>query len=260
MSLDQSPQFILSPHFLDAADTKLRTLGQNDWTIIEPEVSGNDKQSRISSLLAPLSAAVCEARRSDRMPVAVAGDCCAAIGVLAGLQQAGVEPTLLWFDAHGDFNTWETSPSGFLGGMPLAMITGRGEQTMAEAVDLKTLRDDRVMLVDARDLDPGERELLQASGVTMVPNVETLLSTPLPSGPLYIHFDSDVICAEEVPAQRYPVSGGPDSQTVSAAFRRIAASGQLAGVSMSAWHTAADRDGSAQATCMATHDALVGHQ
>jgi arginase len=62
--------------------------------------------------------------------VSIAGDCVATMGVLAGLHDAGITPTLIWFDAHGDFNTWETTPSGFLGGMPLAMIVGRGEQTM----------------------------------------------------------------------------------------------------------------------------------
>lgn len=55
-----------------------------------------------------------------------AGDCLAPIGVLAGLQRRGIDPILYWFDAHGDFNTWETIESKFLGGMPLAMITGRG--------------------------------------------------------------------------------------------------------------------------------------
>lgn len=47
-------------------------------------------------------------------PVVWAGDCVVILGVLAGLQQRGIDPTLVFFDAHGDFNTWETTPSGFL--------------------------------------------------------------------------------------------------------------------------------------------------
>src|SRR5512136_997268 len=77
-------------------------------------------------------------------PVSLAGDCCTPLGVLAGLQQAGLVPVLLWLDAHGDFNTWETTPSGFLGGMPLAMLVGRGDQTMAQAVGLRPLPESRV--------------------------------------------------------------------------------------------------------------------
>ena len=66
------------------------------------------------------------------LPVSIAGDCCTAIGVMAGLQKARIQPLFIWFDAHGDFNTWETTPSGFLGGMPLAMIAGMGEQSNAK--------------------------------------------------------------------------------------------------------------------------------
>ncbi len=258
MTAGPSPHFIVSPHFLDQVDPKLRQLCQKDWTLVAPDVTGDDTQQRICSILTPLAAAIHKATREGHVPVTIVGDCCAAIGALAGLQHAGVEPTLLWFDAHGDFNTWQTSPSGFLGGMPLAMITGRGEQTMPDAVGLKTLADDKVVLAGARDLDPGERDLLVASGVTMVADVETLLSEPLPGGPLHVHFDTDVICAEEVPAQRYAVSGGPGSQTMKAVFERIAASRRLAGVSMSAWHPDADLDGSAREICLSTLKSLVG--
>ncbi|HSR15845.1 MAG TPA: arginase family protein, partial [Gemmatimonadales bacterium] len=96
-------------------------------------------------------------------PLVYAGDCMAAIGMLAGLQRRGIDPALLWFDAHGDFHTWETTRSGFLGGMPLAMLTGRGEQTVVAGAGLRPLPDERVVLVDARDLDPGEEEAVAAS-------------------------------------------------------------------------------------------------
>lgn len=62
-----------------------------------------------------------------------------------GLQRAGIDPNLIWFDAHGDFNTWETTSSGFPGGMPLAMIVGKGEQTMPEAVGLRDLPEGQVI-------------------------------------------------------------------------------------------------------------------
>ncbi len=260
MTEDRSPHFILSPYFLDEADSKLRDLHRDDWTLVETEASGHNTQQRISSLLAPLSEAVCATRQKGRVPVAVVGDCCATIGVLAGLQRAGVDPTLLWFDAHGDFNTWETSPSGFLGGMPLAMMTGRGEQTMVDAVGLNTVDDEKIVLAGARDLDLEERGLLEASRVNMVADVEMLLTTPLPHGPLYVHFDTDIIRAEEVPAQRYPVRGGPSSRTMGDVFRRIASSGRVAGVSMTTWHPDTDLDGSAREICMSTLDTLVGAQ
>ena len=69
----------------------------------------------------------------------------------------------MWLVSHGDFNTWETTPSGFLGGMPLAMLTGRGDQRMLEAVGLDPLADNQVWLSDARDLDPGDPGRLSAA-------------------------------------------------------------------------------------------------
>ena len=97
--------------------------------------------------------------------VVYGGDCVSTIGVLAGLQRKGIQPTLIFFDAHGDFNTWETSPSGFIGGMPLAMLTGRGEQTIVESAGLTPLLDERVVLVDGRDLDQGEDASIAASDI-----------------------------------------------------------------------------------------------
>ena len=189
--------------------------------------------------------------------MSIAGDCCAAIGVLAGLQRAGVEPTLIWFDAHGDFNTWETTPSGFLGGMPLAMLVGRGDGTMPAAVGLKPLPEASVFLTDARDLDPAEREALLDSEVVHLPDVEDLMAYPLPGGPLYVHFDVDVVTPEEAPTQNYPAPGGPSSSTLDAVFRRLAGSRRLMAVSVSSWNPKLDEDGGSQKVCISLLETLI---
>ncbi|NIS82127.1 MAG: hypothetical protein GTO14_18395 [Anaerolineales bacterium] len=93
----------------------------------------------MSILHESLAARVAESVRDGSLTLSIAGDCCTTIGVLAGLQRADVSPLLVWFDAHGDFNTWDTTPSGFLGGMPLAMLAGIGDQTMPEAVGLRSI-------------------------------------------------------------------------------------------------------------------------
>jgi arginase len=189
-----------------------------------------------------LAGAVAQAVATGKRPVSIAGDCCTTIAVLAGLQQAGVNPTLIWFDAHGDFNTWETSPSSFIGGMPLAMLVGRGEQTLCEAVGLVPLPESQVILTDGRDLDPGEREAVEESAVRHLPAVELLLETPLPEGPLYVHFDSDVVDPAEAPAMGYLAAGGPSSATLRRVFQHLAASGQLAAVSLTTWKFPLDED------------------
>lgn len=176
--------------------------------------------------------------------VVYAGDCLAAIGVLAGLQQKGIIPTLYWFDAHGDFNTWDTTPSGFLGGMPLAMLTGRGERTLVEGVGLAPLADDRVVLVDGRDLDPGEREAVAESSMRVCPVGEVATGEPS-SGPLYVHVDVDVVDPRDLPAVNYPAGDGPGLEAVAAAVRRLAATGRVVAVSISSWNPALPGSGRA---------------
>ena len=167
-----SDQMILTPFFLDEPAPGLRSLAQKEWQINQPDsLSGADKQERMTALHKPLAGLVSTAVRAGKRPVSIAGDCCATIGFLAGLQQAGIQPTLIWLDGHGDFNTWETTPSGFLGGMPLAMLVGRGELLMSDAVGQPPLPKSHVILSDARDLDPGGKLAVDGSAMTHLPTL-----------------------------------------------------------------------------------------
>src|SRR5688572_21504140 len=58
------------------------------------------------------------------MPVVLSGDCTTSLGIVAGVQVAKIDPSIVWFDAHGDVQTLETTASGYIGGMPLRMLTG----------------------------------------------------------------------------------------------------------------------------------------
>jgi arginase len=182
-------------------------------------------------------------------PLVYAGDCLSVIGVLAGLQRRGIDPTLYWFDAHGDFHTWTTTGSGFLGGMPLAMITGRGEQTIVEAVGMRPLDDSRVVLVDARDLDDGEDTAVAASGIP-VKSIDDLVSgPPPPPGPIYVHVDVDVVNPQDLPAVNYPAQGGPSAASVKYAVDALASTGRVIAASVSSWNPALDgADRAAKAT------------
>ena len=136
-----SDRTILTPYFLDELRPAIADMAAPDWRVVQTELPPGERIERMGRLYDALAAEVAAAVAAGQRPVSIAGDCCAAIGVLAGLQRAGQQPTLLWFDAHGDFNTWDTPPSGFLGGMPLAMAVGLGEQTLlAETCLLYTSR------------------------------------------------------------------------------------------------------------------------
>jgi arginase len=228
----------LTPYFLDQPLPGLISLVQDDWELLDPVLPEGTTQSQtgeISKLLAQKIEATLE--RGER-PISIAGDCCTSLGVAAGLRRSGIEPALIWFDAHGDFNTWETTPSGFLGGMPLAMLVGRGEQTIMDSLELEPLPESQVILTGARDLDPGEREMLEKSQVLQLTDVNLLLAVELPKSPIWVHFDTDVLDAHESPAQNYPVYGGPSENDLRRVFRHLGKTGMICAVSVSTWNPA----------------------
>jgi arginase len=227
---------ILSPYFLDKFSPGLKSLMKPDWQINEPVLPDGELQSRMSVYHRSLANSISKAALNQERPVSIAGDCLSAIAVLAGLQRAGINPLLIWFDAHGDFNTWETTPSGFLGGMPLSMIVGKGEQALPATVGLSSLPENKVILTDARDLDPGERELVQKSELTHLTKVEALLDFQFPDAPIHIHFDTDIVRPEESPAQNYLAKGGPSVDTLMAVFKHLARTEKVIAVSMSSWN------------------------
>src|SRR6266705_3835940 len=110
-------------------------------------------------LMRMLAAAVREARDWNRLPIVLAGNCNTAVGTLAGL---GADSTgVAWFDAHGDFNTPETTRSGFLAGTAVAIITGRCWTQLADTVPgFKPIADERVCLIGTRVRDCLECALL----------------------------------------------------------------------------------------------------
>jgi len=251
-------RFILTPFFLDDPLPGLESLIGPGWRLNRPEGTSGTRDGRMAEIHDSLARHVAEAIRDGDRPVSIAGDCCAALGVLAGLQRAGMEPGLIWLDAHGDFNTRETSPSGFLGGMPLAWAVGEGDRTFVDAVGLRPLPEPNIILADARDLDPGERERVEASGLTHLKDVQALLDHPLPTGPLYVHLDTDVVDPADAPAMNYPAPGGPSAAAVGEVFEHLAATGRIAAVSMSTWNPQLEAADESERACMALLGALLG--
>ena len=252
-------QIILSPYFIDEPLPELESLAEPDWQLNKIDLPAGNKMDTMAAVHRPLADFTEQSIRSGNRPVSIAGDCCTAIGMLAGVQRAGLNPVLIWFDAHGDFNTRETTPSGFLGGMPLAMLTGRGDQTLLKALGLKPIPDDRVVLTDARDLDPGEKELVDASGVNHLQNVRDMINHPLPDGPLYVHIDTDVVDPDDAPAMNYVAAGGPSAADLHMVLEYLNQSGTLAAVSVSTWNPGLDTDGKSRKVCMQLLDTLIGN-
>lgn len=192
--------------------------------VVTKELQGESLWPRLAGLYDLVGDAVATAKH----PVVVTADCSVALGVVAGLQRLGVEPSVMWFDAHGDLHTPASSASGYPGGMIVRMLLGEGDLTVAETTGLTPIPPERVVLVDARDLDAPEAEYLSHSAVERVP-VE---AASAPDGPVYLHIDLDVLDADLVPGLRYPVTPGPTPDQIRDAAQRILATGRVAAMTI----------------------------
>jgi arginase len=128
-----------------------------------------DTASSASAVNRLLAESVRAAAAGGRMPIVLAGSCNAALGVLAGMDHSGWG--VVWLDAHADFNTPESTVSGFFPGMSTAIILGHCyQQYWASIGDATPLREDAFVLLGVRDLSPAaERERLKQSSVRLVP-------------------------------------------------------------------------------------------
>ena len=146
---------------------------------------------------------------------------------------------MLWLDAHGDFNTPDTTPSGYLGGMALAGATGRWDAGLAEGA----MPPDRVVLAGVRDLDEPEREALEGGPVTVIgaSPMETLVAVKnaLDGAPVYVHLDLDVIDPEEFPAQ-FPAPGGLAAEKLYDLLEAVAGDCEIVGMEITAFEAPED--------------------
>jgi len=197
-------------------------------------------------LMRMLSTAVREAQEARRFPIILAGNCSTAVGTVAGLgaQSTGVA----WFDAHGDFNTPETTSSGFLDGTAVAIITGRCWTQLAATVPGFTpVADERVCLIGTRDLDSLEGALLDESGVEIVEpkHLRSALPTALKNirehvDTIYVHLDLDVLDSDVAHANTYALSGGLTLEDTEYALSEIARVFRIGAVTLSAYDPAGD--------------------
>ena len=189
--------------------------------------------------MAVVHRAVAGAVERAATPLLLSGDCPAAVGAVAGLQGRYPDLAVVWLDAHGDFNTPAITISGYLGGMALAMLTGRTPGLFPDAFARRPVTDTDIVLADARDLDPAERDALAASQVRRVPADPAAITsalTALGRRPVYLHLDVDVIDSAELPGLRFPSGPGPSVSQVESCLTAVCATGDVKAVSIAcAW-------------------------
>jgi arginase len=183
--------------------------------------------------------AIAEAVAGTARPLLLSGDCTAGLAVAAGLQRRHPEIAVVWLDAHGDFNTPAITVSGYLAGMPVAMLAGRAPELFAEPLGLRPVPEYSIVLADARDLDPAERDALAASQVRHIPATPGALGAAL-SGlrdrPVYLHVDVDILDSTQVPGLRFPAGPGPTLGDIEGCLIAITAGANVVAASLAcAW-------------------------
>jgi arginase len=199
-------------------------------------------------LAAAVAREVTSVRAAQGIPVVLAGNCFATLGVVAAL---GAGTGVLWWDAHADFNTPETSVSGFLDGMALATIVGRGWTALRRQVGgFVPVPEDHVWLIGARDLDPAETVALDGSAVHRVPASvvsadlsKTVAGQGATISRFALHVDLDVIDAAEGRANSYAVGGGVSIENLVAACIACGRDLPVEALTLSAYDPACDLDG-----------------
>jgi len=175
--------------------------------------------------------------RDGYFTVGLLATCPSMPGLVAGLQRSGPGRTpikigMLWLDAHPDFNTPETTRSGSLGGMPVAVATGRALQRMRLDAHLDPpLADSQVVMAGVRLTDPLEQELLDKSAIQQVSVDDLRGATPAvfaqldrlsrTTDKIYIHIDMDVLDPREVEGHQNKVPNGPSSEELARLFEMI---------------------------------------
>lgn len=227
------------PYHLDEYLPDLDLPLRADETVTTEPAPG-DVWQRLAGLYAAVAERVSELARATSRLVVVSGDCTTSLGTVAGLQRAGLDPGIVWFDAHGDVQTLETTASGYLGGLPLRLLTGYRPELIASALGLRPVAEQQAVLAGARDLDPPEVTYLSTAPLRRA-GTGTLTEAGLPDGPLYVHLDLDVIDPAHVPGLRYPAPGGPDPAEITRALRRVLDTGRVAAVGIACtWYPGHD--------------------
>lgn len=219
-------------------------------------LSPGDHQARYLTLIAVVCAQVCQqvnaVLQAGSFPLVIGGDHSVAIGTLSGIAThlrslvAHLQTTplgLLWFDAHCDFNTPQSSPSGNIHGMPLACLLGKGPAALTD-IGFAGIKLDpaRCVLIGVRDIDVEERDLVKASGIRIFTMAdidkrgmaavteEALMITSTPSGMLHVSFDVDVLDPDVAPGTGMTKPGGLTYREAHLAMEMVA--GRLTSMEM----------------------------
>ena len=184
------------------------------------------------ALYQALAVKVDSAKQKGQFPLVLSGNCGATVGVIAGARTKRLG--VIWFDAHGEFNTPETTTTGFLDGMGLAIATGQCWKKLALSIPgFRPLPGANILHIGGRDFDSGEREMLEQAGATVLDaasipqrGMRTALDSVMPQflrnvDEAHVHIDLDALNPKETPANGWMTEGGLSVEDISEAIMHV---------------------------------------
>ena len=236
-----------------------------DIQVLEDDPTHDPAEIRTAFELARrLAVQVRAAHAAGHFALVLSGNCSSAIGTLSGLTPA--RRAVFWFDAHGDLNTPETTTTGFLDGMGLAVATGLCWQQLAATVPgYQPIEAAATFLLAARDLDPPEAALVRESAMTLVAvdqlpaQLPRLLGlAPLADTVGYLHLDLDVLDPTVGRANYLPVPNGPSVAQLTATVAAIRAHVPLRAAGIASYSPEEDHGQGVARAAFAAIDAILG--
>jgi arginase len=251
------PQAFLDHGLIQQLQARGHTVSNPIWIELPRSERTRDSVTNLGNIAKQTSTAVSAAlNNKDSFVLVLEGDCTHAVGAIGGLAQAKGSPGVLWFDAHGDLNTMETTTSGFLGGLPYAVALGWDLDDWRLAAGLEQpLRPEAAALIGASDLDASEIEALQQHPILRIDAEEmaqpgiaervhkALLQRASEAQAWYMHIDLDVAGPEENPGNLTPAPHWPPRQHIIEAASAAAQSVPVKVASLAVYNPAGDVDG-----------------
>ncbi|HEX2722544.1 MAG TPA: arginase family protein [Gemmatimonadaceae bacterium] len=211
-----------------------------------------------------VAGAVRRASERGAFPLVLSGNCNTAIGTIAGVGESTLG--VMWFDAHGDFNTPDTTRSGFFDGMALAAATGRcWKEALSTIPSFHPVDDARIVHLGARDFDIEESRLLSSTRIEVMPAARvregiagTMALRRAHTRDIYLHLDMDVLDSGEGKANGYAKPGGLAAREIAHAIVEIGAAFRVRAAAITAYEPIYDPGGEVATIAVGLASAIIG--
>jgi arginase len=268
---------VLAPYDSGHHQERMGLGPQHLWQAIAPMLQSKGHATRADVITVPegflteiattfsvaraIAERVADCQRDGWLPLVLSGNCNASVGTVSGCGSGTTG--VVWFDAHGEATTPETTRSGFLDGMGISILAGQCWRVLARSVPgFAPLVGEQIILVGARDVEPEEADVLQRLGVTQVRDVDdlraalALLRARAGIDGVYLHIDLDVLDPREATANQWAPPGGLAIASMQAALATVRQVLPIKAVGLASYSPEIDRDGRALRAALTMIDTL----